>query len=318
MSQPRQDAAEWPTEVTVSVVIPTYDRSQLVRRAIDSVLAQTFRDFELLVIDDGSTDDTVQAIRRYQDPRIRLIQLPENRGVSAARNRGLSEAAGEFVAFLDSDDEWTPEKLERQVQRFLSAPANVGLIYTGGYTLNEGRAPTRFTPVHRGDLFPVLLEENVIHATPSVMIRRSVVDRVGNFDEDIPAIEDYDYWVRISAHYRVDFLPDALVLHHDAGQLERKSLDAATNVAARNHFYAKHGAEMRRLGVAHRFLEKSARRQLLSFHWNPKGARPLLYEALRLRPTDLGLYGLLARSWLPHRVFRWLARLARRLRRGNQ
>src|SRR5690625_3525723 len=160
---------------TVTVVIPTYNRAHVVHRAIDSVLGQTFADFELIVVDDGSTDGTEAVLSTYTDPRIRYLVQLVNRGVSAARNRGIKEARGEFVAFLDSDDEWFPEKLERQVNRFKRAPDNVGLVYCGVETVGRPSGPWIYEPAHRGDIYNKLLERNVIHTGSGAMIRRSVV-----------------------------------------------------------------------------------------------------------------------------------------------
>ena len=118
----------------VSVVIPTFNRAHLIMRALQSVLTQTFTAWETIVVDDGSTDDTETVVLSLGDSRIRYCRQPENRGPAAARNRGMREAKGEFIAFLDSDDEWFPDKLELQVARFRELPETVGLIYTGAQT----------------------------------------------------------------------------------------------------------------------------------------------------------------------------------------
>ena len=152
---PRTDRSE--DAPTVSVIIPTYNRAHLLPRALESVLAQTFEDLEVLVVDDGSTDGTEAVVTGYDD-RVRYLRQPQNAGVSAARNRGLREARGEFVAFLDSDDEWFPEKLARQVERFRELPDRVGLLYCG---VQFGRRPDRedwtFRPKHRGDVYETML-----------------------------------------------------------------------------------------------------------------------------------------------------------------
>src|SRR5688500_9781977 len=118
----------------VSVVIPTYNRAHLIRRAIDSVVAQTFADWELIVVDDASKDDAEGVVRSYGDSRMRYVRHDVNKGASAARNTGLYAAHGEFVAFLDSDDEWLPEKLASQVELFRANPggfASLGVVLTG-------------------------------------------------------------------------------------------------------------------------------------------------------------------------------------------
>src|SRR5436190_11436655 len=116
---------------TVSVVIPVFNRAVAVRRAIDSVLAQTFQDFEIIVVDDGSTDDTAESVSSFQDPRITLIRHDRKRGGSAARNTGIRSSSGAYVAFLDSDDEWLPAKLERQLEVFGRSDDELALVYAG-------------------------------------------------------------------------------------------------------------------------------------------------------------------------------------------
>ena len=275
---------------TVSVVIPTYNRAHVVHRAIDSVLGQTFADFELIVVDDGSTDGTEAVLSTYTDPRIRYLVQLVNRGVSAARNRGIKEARGEFVAFLDSDDEWFPEKLERQVNRFRRAPDNVGLVYCGVETVGRPTGPWIYEPAHRGDIYNKLLERNVIHTGSGAMIRRSVVCAAGYFDEDIPAIEDYDYWLRIARHYRFDYVPDPLMRYYDERAADRKSLDVGDNIEARDYFFFKHRRSLRRARVAHRFLRETARRSLKPADADRRQSRRLILKAIREQPFDADHY----------------------------
>ena len=293
----------------VSVVIPTFNRAHLITRALRSVLAQTFAEWEIVVVDDGSDDDTEAVIHSLQDSRIRYCRQPENRGQSAARNRGMREARGEFIAFLDSDDEWLPRKLELQVARFRELPDTVGLIHTGVETLTDGAPPAVFTPSLRGNLYPQLLERNVLHGTSSVMIRKSVVDRIGFFDERFPAIEDYDYWLRVSACYEIDFVAAPLLRYYDPPNPGRMSRAIPKNLRARELFYRKHHAEMRRHGVAHLFLEESGRRHLKRSHWDPATGRELIREAIVEQPRVLRLYGLFAKSFIPTPVFRLLVKL---------
>ena len=186
----------------VSIVIPTYNREHLLSRALDSVLAQTLGDFEVLVVDDGSTDETAVLMAEYEarDERIRYFIQPQNAGVSAARNRGLREARGEFIAFLDSDDEWMPEKLERQTELLQVLPERFGLVYTGVESVFSNGSRVDL-PKYRGHIYHEMLRKNVVHGGGSnVMLRRSAVERAGFFDEGIPAIEDYDYWIRVTQH----------------------------------------------------------------------------------------------------------------------
>ena len=304
---PRVPALRLPRRPAVTAVLPTYNRAHLLPRALDSALAQTYEDFELLVIDDGSSDDTGAVVRGYRDSRVRYLRQRRNAGVSSARNRGLREARGDLVAFLDSDDEWLPEKLALQVQRFGKVPERVGLVY--GAVENEDGAGGRtiMVPTRRGNVYRELLLANVIHGTSGVMIRRSVVPAVGFFDELIPAIEDYDYWVRLARFFEVDFVEAPLIRYHDANAGERKSLDMPANVDARWWFYRKHAAEMRRHGVVHLFLRESVRRTLLGAHPDRRAARRIALQAVFEAPLSRMTVATLMRAALPRAEHvRWI------------
>jgi glycosyltransferase involved in cell wall biosynthesis len=196
----------------VSVVIPTYNRAKTLARAIDSVLAQTYRNRELIVVDDGSTDDTDEILESYGDALIRVRQV--NRGVSAARNLGIERSNGDPVAFLDSDDEWLPEKLERQMSLFDESDP-LFICHTDEIWMRGGReiAQKRIHAKQGGRFFERALERCLISPS-SVLLSRSLLDRVGRFDEDLPAAEDYDLWLRITAFHEVAFIPRPLVIKH--------------------------------------------------------------------------------------------------------
>jgi glycosyltransferase involved in cell wall biosynthesis len=158
----------------VSVLIPTHNRVDLLRGAITSVLRQSFQDFELIVIDDGSRDGTADAVAQIADKRIRLLRHPEPRGGSAARNTGVQNSTTEYVAFLDDDDEWYPEKLRLQVELLDRSPAEVGVIYCGWDEVDSGTGRTVVThlPSYRGDLLQRLLQSNPVGGTSTVLARR--------------------------------------------------------------------------------------------------------------------------------------------------
>ncbi len=194
----------------VSVIIPTYNRGWILKEAIDSVLAQDFKDYELIVVDDGSSDNTSEVLDTYGQEIIVLRQA--NKGVSAARNRGIAEAGGQLVAFLDSDDRWLPRKLSRQVDFFILNPDAV-INQTEEIWIRNG---ARVNPKDRhrkpaGMIFERSL--GLCLVSPSaVMIRKSLFDVVGVFDEDLPACEDYDLWLRISCRYPVDLIDRPLII----------------------------------------------------------------------------------------------------------
>lgn len=193
----------------ISVVIPTYNRAHFLVGAIESVFSQTHPAQEIIVVDDGSTDGTMAVVKKYNG-RVRYL-LQQNKGPAAARNRGIREAQGEFIAFLDSDDDWLPEKLELQVELFQKNPG-LGLIATGSYICNEHMSepvPTvwsRFCSNVREDL----LVRNP-WPTPSIMVRKRCFDQVGFFAENMWFAEDWEMWIRISREFLVMTLSQPLV-----------------------------------------------------------------------------------------------------------
>jgi glycosyltransferase involved in cell wall biosynthesis len=194
----------------VSVIIPTYNRAWVLREAIDSVLAQEFKDFELIVVDDGSTDNTGEILDSYEQDILVLRQ--SNKGVSAARNRGIAAAAGRLIAFLDSDDLWLPRKLSSQVDFFKSNPAAV-INQTEEIWVRNG---VRVNPKTRHHKFSGMIFERSLAlclVSPSaVMIKKNLFSEVGVFDENLPACEDYDLWLRISCRYPVDLIETPLIM----------------------------------------------------------------------------------------------------------
>lgn len=205
----------------VSVIIPTHNRRDFVREAIASVLVQTYQDFELIVVDDGSTDRTEDAVREF--PSTRYI-FQENRGVSAARNRGVAMSRGKLLAFLDSDDLWQPQKLAMQVA-FFARHAEAQICQTEEIWLRNG---VRVNPRNKhqkpsGDIFSRSLHLCLVSPS-AVMMRRELFERMGGFDESLPACEDYDLWLRIAVTEHVPLIEALLVIkrggHED--QLSRR------------------------------------------------------------------------------------------------
>ncbi len=195
---------------SISVIIPTYNRALFVKEAVDSVMGQTFKDWELVVVDDGSTDGTEELLASYR-PRLRYIRS-QHRGVSAARNLGVRATSGEWVAFLDSDDLWLPRKLERQVELIRGYPG-AALCYTDEIWIRNGR---RVNPGKRHQKFSGWIFERClplcIISPSSALIRRTVFTEVGGFDEGLPACEDYDLWLRITSKHPVIFLQERLIV----------------------------------------------------------------------------------------------------------
>lgn len=209
----------------VSVIIPTYNRADLLPQTIQSVLDQTFRDLEILIIDDGSTEDTENVVRRIDDSRVTYIRQAHSGLPAVARNTGLHHARGDYIAFLDSDDLWLSEKLALQVQ-YMDAHPELGLSYTNTYRFAADPEQHDPSPMvqpgtaQSGHAFERLYGQQVI-PNLTVMIRSSVVKQVGTFDEDVrlKANEDYEYWLRIAHHYPIGYLdrPLALYRQHPEG-----------------------------------------------------------------------------------------------------
>ncbi len=207
----------------VSVIIPTFNRGYCLEESIRSVLEQSFIDFELVVVDDGSTDNTSELVRRF--PAVKLIRLEEkNRGVSFARNRGVVEAQGDWVGFLDSDDLWEQGKLATQV-KWIERHPDLQMVYTDEIWIRNG---VRVNPMNKhrkysGDIFRYCLPLCIVSPS-SVLLRAKVLSEVGGFDESMPVCEDYDLWLRIAKRYPFHFIEEKLIVkrggHED--QLSRK------------------------------------------------------------------------------------------------
>lgn len=204
----------------VSVIIPTYNRGWAIRDAVDSVLNQDFSDYELIIIDDGSTDNTMQILDRYGDKIVVLYQ--ENKGVSAARNRGIAAASGQFIAFLDSDDIWLPKKLSIQIDFFKSNPDAL-ICQTGEVWIRNG---IRVNPKDRHKKLSGMIFEpslSLCLVSPSaVMMKRHLFETTGLFDENLPACEDYDLWLRIASWCPI-FLVDIPLVKKRGGHSDQLS-----------------------------------------------------------------------------------------------
>jgi len=194
----------------VSVIIPTYNRADLLRRALDSLARQTLQDFETIIVDDGSTED-IADLAASHTTKPTLVR--QNRaGPAAARNRGAAEARADLIAFLDSDDEWLPTKLERFLAAITANPQTPVWYGPMSPIDADGRpVPGRTKPCHAGRITRQLFESSFVHV-PTVVIRRDLFDRFGGFDPQLRVCEDYDLWLRISAKHDFGLIPEPLAL----------------------------------------------------------------------------------------------------------
>ena len=200
----------------VSVVIPTHNRAHFVERAVESVLNQTYSDYEMIVVDDCSSDATPKKFSQTTDPRVRYIRHTRRQGGSAARNTGIAAAKGKFIAFLDDDDEWLPEKLDLQV-KLLGKNPTIAMVYSGFFTVNNANKKVLnvVRPNKCGHLYDSLLQLNCIGTTSTAMIRRECFTRVGTFDTSLPSFQDWDLWLRIARKYEIGCVEEPLVRFFD-------------------------------------------------------------------------------------------------------
>lgn len=275
----------------VSVIVPAYNSAAYTVETVDSILAQTYRDFEVIVVDDGSTDATREALLPY-DGHIQYV-YKDNGGACSARNEGLRRARGEFVACLDCDDLWLPEKLERSLP-VLEQDPGIGFVCTPCYIIGpagEPRGEVRY-PFDPGNAYMNLLAENYVLA-PTVVMRRSCLDQIGGFDESIFIPADWDLWLRLAHRFRVGYVDRPLskyrlasnyTLRHadrfvrEADYVLEKQLDALAELppATKQRLRA-------RLQLTHALLYLKA--------GDPSGARRVLRRAIAAHPRGGRAYG---------------------------
>lgn len=197
----------------VSVIILTRNRPQFLVKAIQSVLNQTFTDFEVIIVDDASTDETLKVIQSFQDRRIIAIRHEVNKGESGSRNAGVKMAKGEFIAFLDDDDEWLPQKLELQVAMFQKGNEKLGGVYTGFYKwdITKEKIIGEFLPKRRGDIADDMFVRNWVGTPSTVVVKKKCLQDVGVFDESLVYGPDWDMWIRIAQKYEFDCIMAPLV-----------------------------------------------------------------------------------------------------------
>lgn len=289
----------------ISVIVPTFNRPAALRRALESVLRQTYGAVELVVVDDASPDQIDDVVGTLAAPRLRVLRHPYRRGAAAARNTGLQAARGELIAFLDDDDEWVPEKLERQQALLAHAPQRLGLIYCGHEEISERSGATVLTrtPAAAPLSFVDFLRSTSFGASVP-LIRRHCFDAVGGFDESLPATQDQDMWLRISRDFDCAFVRDVLVRCHMHGAQITNDLKA--KLAAKAQMLRKYEGDL--MHHPRIFAKHLTRLALLHFaDSDARTARAYLRRALRLRPHDRVLHqhlllSLLLPRWHRRRV----------------
>lgn len=308
----------------VSVIIPTYNREKYVVEAIESVLVQTYKNLEIIVVDDGSTDGTEKILEPYRDRVVYIYQ--ENQGPSAARNTGIRRANGQFIAFLDSDDLWLPEKLEVQVA-YMETNPEVGLVHTG--KLHREERPTG--PILKewpyaeqsrsGHIFPEMFLGPAV-LTPTVVARRECFDVAGLFDEDLTFGEDHHLFLRIARHFPIGYINKPLVIirFHDTNITKKDRFQTLLRTAHAFEKLLQNNPEIvDELGAG------IVRRGLFNRHFvlaydlfdkgNARAARPYFARCIRLQPGHWPSYGYYLTSFLPHLWVNWMRQLKRNFAR---
>ena len=197
----------------VSIIVPTHNRAHMLGDAIASVLEQSYQDFEILVIDDASTEETQAVVARFGDARIHYFRNSKNLGEGGSTNAGLARAAGEYIGFLHDDDTWLPTKLAAQVELLDRCPKTVGGVYTGYFRIDVASGATIATvlPEKRGNIYADLRAQNWIGSPSAVLLRRECFDKVGRFDAEMKFGVDYDMWIRISRFYDFEAVNEPLI-----------------------------------------------------------------------------------------------------------
>lgn len=299
----------------ITVVIPVYEQPELLAEALESVERQTFTELEAIVVDDNSSRDFRPIVEEYGD-WARLISHDENKGAAAARNTAIEASTGDFLAFLDADDYWRPTKLEKQIEVFESGSTDLGLVYTGFVHHDLEGNEWKRNPTAHGEIYLKELEQDRIHPTSTVMIRKECVERVGMFDASLPSRQDYDLWIRITEHYTVDYVDEMLVDKRE--QPDSISTNFERRVAGDRAVLEK---------VRHRSSSVNFRKRtrILSYHYHvlgrdheSNGDRPLAIKYLSLavlryplRPVSWAMLGIAVlgidrNGWLMTQVKKWI------------
>jgi len=278
---------------TISVVVPAYNGERTILETIKSIQQQTFSDFELIVINDGSTDRTLEPLATVEDPRLKVFSY-ENGGLPVARNRGIARAMGEFITFIDADDLWTPDKLELQLAALQQHP-EAGVAYSWTLVMDEkgeGFYPGKSVSFE-GNVYPQLLLSNFIASGSNVMLRREAIASVGEFDPTLRSCEDWDYWLRVAARWSFVVVPKHQILYRQSSGAMSSKVEVMEKNLLIVHERAFQAAPpelqfLKNHGLANIYLFVT---QLCLTHVSSatgaQQAREKLQKAIRLRPQFL-------------------------------
>jgi glycosyltransferase involved in cell wall biosynthesis len=298
--------------IRVSVIIPTYQSEQFIRQAIDSVLAQTYKDYEVIVVDGKSTDGTMKVLKSYGNSIRTLTQ--NGKGIANARNFGIVESKGEYISFLDSDDLWLRDKLAIQVRFLDQKPASVGLIYSDAFLFPEddvsrlsylaNKRAFQVGNPHSGKVLGQLFIANFIPAS-TVMVRRTCFERVGLFDESLVFCEDIDMWMRIAEYFEIDYQRMVLgkVRLHLGSATQNKEQLLRSQIILENKTMKRMPYLLERFGLKNIQRSHMKKRLGLGIEYLRKNkkddARQEFERCIRMRPSSAKAYFLLIFTLFP-------------------
>jgi glycosyltransferase involved in cell wall biosynthesis len=289
----------------VSVIIPTYNRATSLVSAVNSVLSQTFQDFEIIIVDDASKDDTEEVVRGIADRRIKYLRHETNKREAGARNTGVTSASGEYIAFLDDDDEWLPDKLKLQVELLDGSSSVVGAVYSGSFRIDSesGRTLDQYIPTKTGNIFKDLSFRNWVGTPSTVLLRRECFERVGLFDSAIVFGPDYDMWIRVAEKYHFLCIRQPLIKYYiHSGRLSSNYELMITGIEAQMRKHASLFALSNR-GYSRRHFVLGVYQ---CCNGNVRKGREEFLKAIKLYPFDLRHYYNFGLSLLGADTFRKL------------
>lgn len=268
----------------VSVIITTFNRSNLLPRAVNSVLKQTYQNLEIIIVDDCSTDNTLQVIKNFSDERIKYIKNNKNLGLAASRNIGIKASKGEYISFLDDDDELLPNKVAEQIELFKNA--NVDVVYCGMIRKYNGKTVRLSISTFRGYIL-----EHILVSSPSgihsLLIKRRCLEKIGLFDETFPAFEDWDLWIRLSEKCVFDLVNKFLVIYHFYGS--QMSFDLDLKIRSHELILTKHKTKLlKHKNILYWQYRKLASRLSLADKYTE--SLEYVIKSIKIKPINVGSY----------------------------
>ncbi|MBU4534511.1 MAG: glycosyltransferase [Euryarchaeota archaeon] len=291
----------------VSVILPTYNRANTLNKSILSVLNQTYEDFELIIVDDGSSDNTKEVIEHFEDNRIRYVKHEKNKGAASAMNTGIRKSKGFLISIQNSDDIWLPEKLESEISGFDSSNTMLGVVYSGLYQIKGNKkmyVPSSSVKKKEGSLNHELLLGNFVNGLS--LIRKACFEKVGLYDEELVGLEDWEMYIRISEYYDFKFIDKPLIIAHlspDSLSVKPSIFINATQMIITKHF-KKFDKNKKALAINYGYLGSWS-----CLDGKLKEGRDYFRNAINLKPFILSFYFAFFASLFGKKVFKFFLNL---------